>query len=37
MTTITGAEAAAQGIAALKQKHVDVRPIQLYKGNVNQV
>ena len=33
----TGAEAAANGIAALKHKHVGVRPIQLYKGNVNQV
>ena len=37
MTTITGAEAAAQGIIALKQKHVGVRPIQQYRGNVNQV
>jgi carbamoyl-phosphate synthase large subunit len=37
MTTITGAEAAVNGIAALKHKHVGVRPIQLYKGNVNQV
>ena len=37
MTTITGAMAAIEGIKALKQKHVGVRPIQLYKGNVNVV
>ena len=37
MTTIMGAAAAAQGIAALKHKHVGVRPIQQYKGNVNVI
>jgi carbamoyl-phosphate synthase large subunit len=37
MTTITGAEAAANGIAALKEKHVSVKPIQQYKGNVTVV
>jgi len=37
MTTITGAEAAAQGIAALKHKHIGVKPIQKYKGNVTVV
>ena len=26
-----------QGIDALKHKHVGVRPIQAYKGNVNLV
>ena len=35
MTTITGAAAAIEGIKALKEKVVGVRPIQLYKGNVN--
>jgi carbamoyl-phosphate synthase large subunit len=34
MTTITGAKAALNGIKALKQKQVNVRPIQSYKGNV---
>jgi carbamoyl-phosphate synthase large subunit len=37
MTTITGAAAAIDGIRALKEKHVGVRPIQKYKGNVNVV
>ena len=37
MTTITGAAAAVDGIKALKEKHVGVRPIQKYKGNVNVV
>jgi carbamoyl-phosphate synthase large subunit len=37
MTTITGAAAAVEGIRALKNKHVGVRPIQHYKGNVNLV
>jgi carbamoyl-phosphate synthase large subunit len=34
MTTITGAQAALQGIQALKNKRVGVRPIQKYVGNV---
>ena len=37
MTTITGAAAAVAGIHALKEKHVGVRPIQKYAGNVNLV
>jgi carbamoyl-phosphate synthase large subunit len=37
MTTITGAAAAVEGIRALKNKHVGVRPIQKYRGNVNVV
>ncbi|HEY1109309.1 MAG TPA: carbamoyl-phosphate synthase large subunit, partial [Opitutaceae bacterium] len=37
MTTITGAEAAVEGIRALKEKHVGVKPIQKYKGNVDLV
>src|SRR3954471_10425049 len=37
MTTITGAGAAVEGIRALKEKHVGVRPIQKYKGNVSVV
>jgi carbamoyl-phosphate synthase large subunit len=37
MTTITGAAAAIDGIKALKQKHVGVRPIQKFMGNVNVV
>ena len=37
MTTITGAAAAVDGIRALKEKHVGVRPIQKYRGNVNVV
>jgi carbamoyl-phosphate synthase large subunit len=35
MTTITGAAAAVEGIRALRQKHVGVRAIQRYRGNVN--
>ncbi|HTQ29850.1 MAG TPA: ATP-grasp domain-containing protein, partial [Opitutaceae bacterium] len=34
MTTITGAYAALNGIKALKQRRVGVRPIQQYRGNV---
>ncbi len=34
MTTITGAFAALNGIKALKQKRVGVRPLQKYMGNV---
>ena len=34
MTTLTGAAAAVQGIRALREKHVGVRPIQHYRGNV---
>jgi carbamoyl-phosphate synthase large subunit len=34
MTTITGAFAALNGIKALKQKRVGVRPLQKYLGNV---
>ncbi len=37
MTTLTGAAAAVDGIRALKEKHVGVRPIQAYRGNVNLV
>ncbi len=37
MTTITGAAAAIEGIRALRDKHVGVRPIQQYRGNVNVV
>ena len=37
MTTIAGAAAAADGIRALREKHVGVRPIQKYRGNVNVV
>jgi carbamoyl-phosphate synthase large subunit len=37
MTTITGAAAAIEGIRALREKHVGVRPIQLYRGNVTVV
>ncbi len=35
MTTLTGAKAALQGIKALKQEQIGVKPIQAYKGNVN--
>jgi carbamoyl-phosphate synthase large subunit len=35
MTTITGALAAVQGIRALREKPVGVKPIQQYRGNVN--
>ena len=34
MTTITGADAALNGIKALKMKRVGVRPLQKYMGNV---
>ena len=34
MTTITGAYAAIEGIKALKNKKIGVRPIQQYRGNV---
>ena len=34
MTMLTGAAAAVQGIRALREKHVGVRPIQHYRGNV---
>jgi carbamoyl-phosphate synthase large subunit len=34
MTTITGAEAAVEGILALREKPLGVRPIQKYRGNV---
>jgi len=34
MTTITGAIAAVDGIRALKEKHMGVKPIQHYRGNV---
>ncbi|WP_414661041.1 carbamoyl-phosphate synthase large subunit [Horticoccus sp. 23ND18S-11] len=37
MTTLTGASAAVEGIRALKEKHVGVRPIQKYRGNVTIV
>ena len=37
MTTITGAFAAVEGIRALRDKPVGVKPIQLYRGNVNLV
>ena len=37
MTTITGALAAVEGIRALREKPVGVRPIQSYRGNVTQV
>jgi carbamoyl-phosphate synthase large subunit len=37
MTTLTGAEAALNGIDALKHKHIGVKPIQKYKGNVTVV
>jgi len=34
MTTLTGAQAALGGIRAMRQKRVDVRPLQQYRGNV---
>jgi carbamoyl-phosphate synthase large subunit len=34
MTTITGAYAALNGIKALKQKRVGVRPLQSYMTNI---
>jgi carbamoyl-phosphate synthase large subunit len=37
MTTIAGATAAIEGIRALRQKTAGVRPIQQYRGNVNEL
>ncbi len=37
MTTITGAAAAVNGIRALREKEVGVKPIQQYRGNVTTV
>jgi carbamoyl-phosphate synthase large subunit len=37
MTTLTGARAALGGIRALKQKRVDVRPLQQYRTSVEPV
>ena len=37
MTTLTGARAALEGIKALKNKRIGVKPIQLYRGNVNVI
>ncbi len=34
MTTITGARAALEGIRALREKPLGVRPLQAYRGNV---
>jgi carbamoyl-phosphate synthase large subunit len=34
MTTLTGANAALGGIRAMRQKRVDVRPLQDYRGSV---
>jgi carbamoyl-phosphate synthase large subunit len=34
MTTMTGADAALNGIKAMKNKRIGVRPIQKYRGNV---
>jgi carbamoyl-phosphate synthase large subunit len=34
MTTITGAKAALEGIRALREKPLGVRPLQSYRGNV---
>jgi len=34
MTTITGAQAAVNGIRALQRERVGVKPIQQYRGNV---
>jgi hypothetical protein len=34
MTTLTGANAALGGIRAMKQKRVEVRPLQDYRGSV---
>jgi carbamoyl-phosphate synthase large subunit len=34
MTTITGAQAALEGIRALRKKPLGVRPLQSYRGNV---
>ena len=37
MTTLTGAEAACNGIIALKERQITVKPIQQYRGNVTVV
>ncbi len=37
MTSITGARAAVEGIRALRNKPVGVRPLQHYRGNVTEV
>jgi carbamoyl-phosphate synthase large subunit len=37
MTTMSGAQAALQGLQALKKKSAGVRPIQKYVGNVVSV
>jgi len=37
MTSITGVRASINGIRALKAKLLDVRPLQLYRGNVIEV
>jgi carbamoyl-phosphate synthase large subunit len=37
MTTLAGAQAAVMGIEAVRQKPFGVKPIQLYRGNVNVV
>ena len=37
MTTITGARAALEGIQALREKPLGVRPLQQYRGNVTVV
>jgi carbamoyl-phosphate synthase large subunit len=37
MTTITGAQAAVQGIRAVRAKPLGVRPIQKYRGNVTAI
>ena len=37
MTTLTGAQAAVEGIKALRSKRVGVKPIQQYRGNVTLV
>jgi carbamoyl-phosphate synthase large subunit len=36
MTTITGARAALEGIRALREKPLGVRPLQAYRGNVTE-
>ena len=37
MTTITAARAAVEGIRAVREKPVGVRPIQAYRGNVDAI
>ena len=37
MTTLSGAQAAVEGIKALRNKRVGVKPIQQYRGNVTLV